>query len=125
MSAASTASIAAIKARITRAVAASETTLIELHGVGPIVAALILGHVGDLARFATQDRFAAYNGTAPIEASSGTAGNGTGSTRAGTATQPRDAHHRRHPDRARHTRAAPTTTANSPRARPRRKRSAR
>ena len=32
---------------------------------------LILGHVGDPARFPTRDRFAAYNGTAPIEASSG------------------------------------------------------
>ena len=47
------------------------TTLLELHGVGPIVAAFILGHVGDPARFPTPDRFASYNGTAPIEASSG------------------------------------------------------
>ena len=31
----------------------------------------ILGHVGDPARFPTADRFASYNGTAPIEASSG------------------------------------------------------
>lgn len=45
--------------------------MLELHGVGPIVAAYILGHVGDPARFATPDRFASYNGTAPIEASSG------------------------------------------------------
>ncbi len=43
----------------------------RLHGVGPIVAGLILAHVGDPARFATPARFAAYNGTAPIEASSG------------------------------------------------------
>jgi transposase len=45
--------------------------LVELDGVGPIVAALILGHVADPARFPTRERFAAYNGTAPIEASSG------------------------------------------------------
>src|ERR671911_2313745 len=39
--------------------------------VGPIVAGLILAHVGNPARFATPERFASYNGTAPIEASSG------------------------------------------------------
>jgi transposase len=32
---------------------------------------LILGYVGDPTRFPTKERFAAYNGTAPIEASSG------------------------------------------------------
>ena len=63
--------IAAIKDRITDAVAAADTTLLEIHGVGPIVAAIIIGHVGDPRRFPTRDRFAAYNGTAPIEASSG------------------------------------------------------
>jgi len=31
----------------------------------------VLGHVGDIHRFASRDQFAAYNGTAPIEASSG------------------------------------------------------
>ncbi|MGH9228760.1 MAG: transposase, partial [Acidimicrobiales bacterium] len=44
---------------------------LELHGVGPVVAAYILGHVGNPGRFATPERFASYNGTAPIEASSG------------------------------------------------------
>jgi transposase len=63
--------IAGLKTRITVAVAASGTTLTELHGVGPITAALILGHVGDPARFRTRDQFASYNATAPIEASSG------------------------------------------------------
>ena len=63
--------LTAIKVRIREAVDASGTTLLELHGVGPIVAALILAHVGDPARFATPERFASYNGTAPIEASSG------------------------------------------------------
>ncbi|HEX4901790.1 MAG TPA: transposase [Acidimicrobiales bacterium] len=42
-----------------------------MYGVGPIVAALILGYTGDPARFVTKDQFAAYNGTAPVEASSG------------------------------------------------------
>jgi transposase len=53
------------------AVAVSGTTLVELNGVGPIVAAIVLGQVGDPRRFPTRDRFAAYNGTAPLEASRG------------------------------------------------------
>jgi len=61
----------AIKTRIREAVETSATTLLELHGVGPIVAGLILAYVGDPARFPTPERFASYNGTAPIEASSG------------------------------------------------------
>ncbi len=51
--------------------AASETTVTDLYGVGPIVAAFLIGYTGDPARFATSDRYAAYNGTAPIEVSSG------------------------------------------------------
>ena len=61
----------AIKVRARLAVAASKTSLVDLHGVGPIVAALILGHSGDVSRFASRDHYASYNGTAPVEASSG------------------------------------------------------
>lgn len=60
-----------LRDRIADAVDASGTTLLEVYGVGPIVAALILGYTGDPARFPTKDKFATYNGTAPIEASSG------------------------------------------------------
>jgi transposase len=63
--------IATAKRRVSDAVSASAKALLELHGVGPIVAGFILGHVGDPARFPTPARFASYNGTAPIEASSG------------------------------------------------------
>jgi transposase len=59
------------KRRIAQVVAASKTTLTEIFGVGPIVAATVIGYVGDVTRFASSDRFAAYNGTAPIEVSSG------------------------------------------------------
>jgi transposase len=52
-------------------VAAAKTTTTEIHGVGPVVAATVLGLVGDITRFPNRDRFAAYHGTAPIEASSG------------------------------------------------------
>jgi len=57
--------------RLTRLVAASKTGLTDLYGVGPIIAATVLGYVGDISRFPTRDQFAAYNGTAPIEVSSG------------------------------------------------------
>jgi transposase len=40
-------------------------------GVGPVIAAAIIGATGDVSRFGDRDRFAAYNGTAPIEVSSG------------------------------------------------------
>ena len=46
-------------------------TLMDLHGVGPVVAARILADVGDVARFADRNRFASWTGTAPLDASSG------------------------------------------------------
>jgi transposase len=49
----------------------SGSTLMELPGVGPIVAARVLADVGDVTRFADRNRFASWTGTAPIEASSG------------------------------------------------------
>ena len=62
---------ASVKARAKIAVTASGTSVTDIHGVGPIVAALILGHSGDITRFPTPGHYASYNGTAPIEASSG------------------------------------------------------
>ena len=50
---------------------ASNTTVTEIFGAGPVIAAMVKGDVGDVRRFATRDRFASYNGTAPIEVSSG------------------------------------------------------
>ena len=57
--------------RITIAVKASGTSLTDLYGIGPIIASEIVGYTGDVRRFAGRDAFAAYNGTAPIELSSG------------------------------------------------------
>jgi transposase len=57
--------------RLRPAVAASATSLTDIRGVGVVVAALIIGHVGDVTRFKSPAHFASYNGTAPIEASSG------------------------------------------------------
>jgi transposase len=52
-------------------VKASGSRLMDLPGVGPIVAARVLADVGDVARFADRNRFASWTGTAPIAASSG------------------------------------------------------
>ncbi len=43
----------------------------DIHGVGPVVAARVLADVGDIARFADRNRFASWTGTAPLDASSG------------------------------------------------------
>jgi len=52
-------------------VAATGTSLMDLHGLGPSGAAQLLVDVGDITRFATRAHFASWNGTAPIDASSG------------------------------------------------------
>jgi transposase len=36
-----------------------------VYGVGPVVAAAVIGGVATIRRFPTCDRFAAYSGTAP------------------------------------------------------------
>jgi transposase len=59
------------KKKLAAAVQAAGTTLTEIFGVGPVIAATVIGEAGDIGRFASRDRFAAYNGTAPIEVSSG------------------------------------------------------
>jgi transposase len=59
------------KKRIAAAVETSKTTVTEIFGVGAIVAATVIGDVGDISRFPSRNHFAAYNGTAPIEVSSG------------------------------------------------------
>jgi transposase len=63
--------IADLDVRIEAEVDACGTTLTEIFGVGPILAATIIGTVGDVARFPTKAHFASYSGTAPVEASSG------------------------------------------------------
>jgi transposase len=57
--------------KITVAVRTSGTTLTEIFGVGPVIAATVIGDVTDICRFPDADKFASYNGTAPIEVSSG------------------------------------------------------
>jgi transposase len=59
------------EARITTAIAKSDTSLVQLVGVGPVLAAKFLGEAGDIGRFPSKHHFAAHTGTAPPEASSG------------------------------------------------------
>ena len=63
--------VADLNERVEAEVEASGTTLTEIFGVGPILAAKIVGTVGNVARFPSRAHFASYSGTAPVEASSG------------------------------------------------------
>ena len=72
------AELIAVDAKIKKATAelkamvlARDSRLMDLHGVGPVVAARILADVGDVTRFADRNRFASWTGTAPLDASSG------------------------------------------------------
>jgi transposase len=56
---------------LTQLVAATGTSLMDLPGIGPSGAARLLVEVGDITRFPDRDHFASWNGTAPIDASSG------------------------------------------------------
>ncbi len=57
--------------KLTAAVKAPGTSVTGIFGVGPVIAATVIGAVGQVSRFATRDHFASYNGTAPAEVSSG------------------------------------------------------
>ncbi len=63
--------IKASSAELKPLVVARGSTLMDVTGVGPVVAARILADVGDVARFADRNRFASWTGTAPLDASSG------------------------------------------------------
>jgi transposase len=56
---------------LTTALKATGTTLMSLEGIGPSGAARLLVEVAGIARFPDRGHFASWNGTAPIDASSG------------------------------------------------------
>jgi len=58
--------LAACGTQLTKLVTATRTRLVDMVGIGPLLAARILGEVGDVHRFPTRDHFASANGTAPI-----------------------------------------------------------
>ena len=61
----------AANTELTELVAATGTGLMNLPGIGPSGAARLLVEVGDITRFPDKAHFASWNGTAPIDASSG------------------------------------------------------
>jgi transposase len=63
--------IRSLERRVRTLIDASGTTLTQLCGVGSLVAARVMGEVGDIRRFRSKAKFAAANGTAPLPASSG------------------------------------------------------
>jgi transposase len=63
--------IAQLNRRIAVTVPQTGTTLTEIPGVGPFIAAKILGEVGDPSRIRSKAAFAVLSGTAPLPASSG------------------------------------------------------
>ena len=64
-------SIAQAGEEIRTAVRRTGTTLTEIPGVGPLIAAKILGEVGEVSRIRSKAAFAVMSGTAPLLASSG------------------------------------------------------
>ena len=69
------------------------TTLTKLHGIGPSGAARLLVEVADITRFPDKAHFASWNGTAPIDASSGDHVRQPAVSRREPADQPGAAHH--------------------------------
>jgi transposase len=63
--------IAEVEKDIVSKVKESDTSLTQLKGISFITAAKILGEVGAIGRVRSQAGFAMLNGTAPLEASSG------------------------------------------------------
>ena len=65
------AKLKALKSELRIAVRRYGSTLMDLHGIGPAGAARLLVDVADVARFPSKNHFASWNGTAPLDASSG------------------------------------------------------
>ena len=63
--------IADLNLNIRHLVEQSRTGLTTITGIGPLIAARILVEVGDVGRIPSESRFASFNGTAPVPASSG------------------------------------------------------
>ncbi len=63
--------IKAADKQLTELVQATGSGLQNLNGIGPSGAARLLGDVTDISRFASRGHFASWNGTAPLDASSG------------------------------------------------------
>ena len=106
------AELVAVEAKMKKATAelkamvlARGSHLMDLPGVGPVVAARVLADVGDVSRFADRNRFASWTGTAPLDASSGEQIRAPALPRREPPGEPHDPHRRDLPAPPRHRRA--------------------
>lgn len=65
------ANLAEVASRMTAALAAHGSRLLEVDGVGPVLGVRLLGRTGRASRFRSEAAFASYAGVAPIEIASG------------------------------------------------------
>jgi transposase len=84
--------------KLAAAVKASGTTVTQVFGVGPVIAGTVIGDVRHVSRFPSRDHFAACNGTAPVEMSSGRPQDLPAVAARQPAPQSCDPHGRDHPD---------------------------
>jgi transposase len=59
------------KKQLAALVAETGSGLMRLNGIGPSGAARLFGDIGEVSRFPTKAHFASWNGSAPLDASSG------------------------------------------------------
>jgi hypothetical protein len=96
------------------------TRLREIDGVGPVLAARLLGRTGSPGRFVSAAAYANYTGTAPVQIASVDSSQHRLSRLWRPAAEFRDLHHRDDPDPdTRQHPAAPITTRKSPKESPR------
>jgi transposase len=63
--------LAKLSAQMSKTLAEHGSRLLEVDGIGPVVAARLLGRTGRASRFPTSSAFANYAGVAPVEVASG------------------------------------------------------
>ncbi len=90
-----------VNKKLTTAVKSSGTIVTEIFGVGPVVAATVIGAVVAVVRFPTWGHFAAYNGAAPVEGVLRREEDLPAVAARQPQAQSRDPHGRDHPDLAR------------------------
>jgi transposase len=94
--------LAELEHRIRDAVTASNSRVTDVHGVGPIVAAYLLGYSGDVTRFPSAGHYARYNGHRPDRRLQRHPHPAPPQPCRQPSTQPRPPHRRSRPDQPRH-----------------------
>ena len=80
------AALKSITQRMVEALEARPSRLLDIDGVGPVLAARLIGRCGRASRFPSADAFASYAGTAPPWRHPAANGSATGSPAAATAS---------------------------------------